>query len=72
MNFGPFLYTVILRDRRLLKANIIEMHKTQSDIMFLTYCKKCDIIPNGLCLRNPIKPQSTKDVIYVTMLDDRQ
>ena len=26
--------------------------------MFLTYCKKCDIIPNGLRLRNPIKSQT--------------
>ena len=58
MNFGPFLYTVIHRDRRLLKANIIEMHKTQSDIMFHTYYKKCDIIPSRLWLRNPFRPQT--------------
>ena len=58
MNFGPILDTVNLRQGRLLEANIIKLHKTQSDMMFLTYCKKCDIIPKGLRLRNPIKSQT--------------
>ena len=58
MNFGPILDTINLRERRLLEANIIKLHKTQSDIMFLTNCKKCDIIPNGLRLRNPFKSQT--------------
>ena len=52
MNFGPILDTVSLRERRLLEANIINLHKSHSDIMFPTKCKKCDIIPNGLRLRN--------------------
>ena len=58
MNFGPILDTINLRERRLLEVNIIKLHITQSDIMFLTYCKKCDIIPNGLRLRNPFKSQT--------------
>ena len=58
MNFGPILDTVNLRERRLLEGKIIKLHKTQGDIMFLNYCKKCDIIPNGLCLRNPFKSET--------------
>ena len=58
MNFGPILDTVNLHERRLLEANIIKLHKTKSDIMFLTYCKKCDIIPYGLRLMNPFKSQT--------------
>ena len=58
MNFGPILDTVNLRERRLLEANILNLHKTLSDIMFLTHCKKCDIIPNGLHLWNPFKSQT--------------
>ena len=58
MNFCPILDTVGLRERRLLEANIINLHKTKSDIMILTHCKKCDIIPNGLRLRNTFISQT--------------
>ena len=58
MNFGPILDTVSLRERRLLEANIINLHKSHSDIMFPTKFKKCDIIPNGLRFRNTLKSQT--------------
>ena len=58
MNFKPILDTISLRERRLLEANIINLHKTHSDIMFPIKCEKCDIIPNGLRLRNTFKSQT--------------
>ena len=58
MYFGPYLDTVNLRERRLLEKNVIRLSKIQSDIVFLSRCKKFDIIPKGLRLKNPFKFQS--------------
>ena len=37
---------------------MIRLSKIQSDIVFLSRCKKFDIIPKGLRLKNPFKFQS--------------
>ena len=58
MYYGPYLDIVNLRERRLLEKNVIRLSKIQSDIVFLSRCKKFDIIPKGLRLKNPFKFQS--------------
>ena len=59
INFGPSLDTKHLRERRNLELKYKKLSKTQSDIVFLSKCKKFDIVPNGLKLNNPFNSQST-------------
>ena len=59
INFGPSLDTKHLRERRNLELKYKKLSKTQSDIVFLSMCKKCNIVPNGLKPRNPFYSQST-------------
>ena len=59
INFGPSLDTKHLRERRNLELKYKKLTKTQSDIVFLSKCKKFNIVPNGLKLSNPFNSQST-------------
>ena len=59
INFGPSLDTKHLRERRNLELKYKKLSKTQSDIVFLSKCKKFNIVPNGLKLNNPFNSQST-------------
>ncbi|KAJ8034954.1 hypothetical protein HOLleu_21996 [Holothuria leucospilota] len=54
MNFGPRLNAQALRDRRNQETTLHKLAQTQSDIYFLTCCKKLDIVPKGLRLKNPL------------------
>ena len=57
--FGPSLDTKHLRESRNLELKYKKLSKAQSDIVFLSKCKKCNIVPNGLKLKNPFYSQST-------------
>ena len=45
MYFGPYLDTANLHERRLPEKKLINLSKIQSDFVFLSRCKKFDIIP---------------------------
>ena len=57
--FGPSLDTKHLRERRNHELKYKKLSKTQSDIVFLSKCKKWNIVPNGQKLKNPFYSQST-------------
>ena len=59
INFGTSLDTKHLRERRNLELKYKKHSKTRSDIVFLSKCRKCNIVPNRLKLKNPFYSQST-------------
>ena len=55
LSFGPVLTSENLRKRREIEGNYIKLAKTQSDIIFLTQCKKLDLFPAALKIHNPLQ-----------------
>ncbi|KAJ8027653.1 hypothetical protein HOLleu_32854 [Holothuria leucospilota] len=48
------LNTAPLRARRPTESLMIKLARTRSDIAFLSKCKKFNLIPRGLLLKNPM------------------
>ncbi|KAJ8047155.1 hypothetical protein HOLleu_06074 [Holothuria leucospilota] len=53
--FGPHLDGASLHARRQHEKNLVKLARTRSDIVFLSQCKRLDIVPQGLRIRNPLK-----------------
>ena len=59
VNFGPRIDTKHIHVRRNLELKYRKLSITKRDIVFLSKCMKCSIVPNGLRLKNPFNSQST-------------
>ena len=55
MYLGPCLNGPQLHERRKLESNITKLSQTRSDIIFLSKCRKMDIIPHGFRLKNTLQ-----------------
>ncbi|KAJ8023275.1 hypothetical protein HOLleu_35642 [Holothuria leucospilota] len=63
MHFGPRRDTKPLHARRIHETTLKRLAQTRSDIIFLSNCKKLDIVPKGLRVRNPLNHTSSKGYV---------
>ncbi|KAJ8031995.1 hypothetical protein HOLleu_25390 [Holothuria leucospilota] len=68
MSFGPQLCASALRARRNCEHLSRKLTQTHSDIAFLGACKRLNLVPKGLQLKNPLRSTSSssrsKDICF--------